>query len=86
MDTDGIAAFTSISMFLFYFSNDIVYWLYSFKQWTISVQVPQIIKSKKNNQDKHWLTPKLYQQIKWAGVALIFVIVTTYAILRYILW
>ena len=85
MQTGRIAVFTSISMFIFYFSNDLVYWLYSFKQWTISVQVPQMIKSRKE-QEKHWLTQKRYQQIKWAGVAVIFVIVTIYAVLREILW
>ena len=35
-----VALMGSLFTSLFYFSNNLVYWLYSFKQWAISIQVP----------------------------------------------
>jgi 4-hydroxybenzoate polyprenyltransferase len=35
-----VAVMTSLGASMFYFSNNLVYWLYSFKQWAISIQVP----------------------------------------------
>ena len=73
-------------MFIFYFTNNVLYWLYSFKQWAISVQVPKLVSSKKQEGNEQWLTPKRYTAIKWIGVAVIFLIVGAFASLRYILW
>jgi len=73
-------------MFIFYLTNNVLYWLYSFKQWAISVQVPKLVSSKKQEGNEQWLTPKRYTAIKWIGVAVIFLIVGAFASLRYILW
>jgi hypothetical protein len=40
-NTQFLAIGTSAAGVLFYFNNSLVYWLYSFTQWTISIEVPR---------------------------------------------
>jgi uncharacterized membrane protein len=42
-DHSLIASMIAVTAFLFYFCNNLLYWLYSLKQWTISIEVPRQI-------------------------------------------
>lgn len=76
-----MAVLTGVGVFLFYFSNNLVYWLYSLKQWAISVQVPKLI-----SEQAVWLTPRKYNDIKTAGIVVDFVVVAASAVSRFFLW
>ena len=32
-----------LSIFLFYFVSNLIYWLFGFKYWVISIEIPQLI-------------------------------------------
>lgn len=76
---DAFAAYIASSYFLFHFSNNLIYWLYSFKQWSISVQVPALM----NKPQEIWLTPTRYRQIKWAGIAVNAAVIIALSISEY---
>jgi hypothetical protein len=42
---------SSLSIFMFYLANNLLYWLYCLKQWIISVQFPQMMIAKPSKQE-----------------------------------
>ena len=77
-----VAALTSVSIFLFYFANNSVYWLYGYKQWVISVYVPQVAKL---SNSKSKITQRKYNIINMAGLGVIFAVSALMAVFRYFL-
>lgn len=69
-----------IFAFLFYFSNNLLYWLYSLKQWTISIEVPRQIS--KEPKGLH-ISQKCYNILKWVGIAANFTVALLLGFFRY---
>lgn len=66
----------------FYFSNTLVWWLYGFKQWVISIEVPRQLKSEGRSSFK--VNQKSYNIIKWTGIGINAALCIPLGIFRYI--
>jgi hypothetical protein len=40
---DELMIIMGVSIFLFYFVSNLMYWLFGFKYWVISIEIPQLI-------------------------------------------
>lgn len=61
----------SITVFLFYFLSNLIYWLFGFKYWVISIEVPRSIAAKKkwrDEKDKSICTEAGYEILNWLGI------------------
>ena len=63
-----IAAGMAVSAFLFYFCNNLLYWLYSLKQWTISIEVPRQISKLTEEDPGITVSQNCYKSLKWIGI------------------
>lgn len=70
-------------MFIFYFSNNLVYWLYSLKQWTISIEVPRQINRLTEEDLGIHISEGCYRSLKWTGIACSFLVASLLAFFRY---
>ncbi len=44
----------TICIFFFFFTSNLMYWMFGFKYWVISIEVPRLIAaSKEGNEAKH---------------------------------
>ena len=63
----------SITVFLFYFLSNLIYWLFGFKYWVISIEVPKAFnKSEKSSNLR--ISQNTYNIVKWAGIGFNFVL------------
>ena len=61
----------AISIFLFYFTSNLIYWIFGFKYWVISIEVPRLIaESKEGPQSNHKsiCTEARYKALNWIGI------------------
>ena len=77
--TESTALFVSISIFLFFFLNNLIYWLYGFKYWVMSIEVPQTY----NKERKCRCSERMYNVIKWVGIILNFALCSYLGYERY---
>lgn len=54
-----------------YLPNTLICWLYSLKQWAISIEIPRQLSQ---NEESFHLTQKCYNYMKWTGVGLAVVV------------
>lgn len=66
----------------FYFCNTLVWWLYGFKQWVISIEVPRQLKGEGDNS--FHVNQKTYNIIKWIGIVINATVCIPLGIFRYI--
>jgi hypothetical protein len=75
-----VALLVSISLFFFYFTNNLIYWLYGFKYWVMSIEVPGGYK-----KNKGFLSERAYNLISWFGILLNFALILVVSYQRYFL-
>lgn len=67
----------TICIFLFYFTSNLMYWLFGFKYWVISIEVPHLIEAQKEGSDgqprKRICTEKRYEVVNWIGILVNFI-------------
>jgi len=74
----------AIAVFLFYFNNTMYCWLYSLKQWTISIEVPRKLQLESDPQETGFhMSKQRYNVIKWTGILVILALVTTASFYRF---
>jgi len=61
---DSIALGVGTSIFFYFYMNNLIYWLYGFKFWIISIEVPEAY----NKRDRCKLSKNCYKLISWTGV------------------
>ena len=65
------AIITSISIFLNYFVGNLMYWLYGFKYWVISIEIPGLIAASNfDRKEKHKkiCSEARYRTLGWVGI------------------
>lgn len=61
----------SVSVFLFYFISNLMYWMFGFKYWVISIEVPRLIEASKDGSSLNHKTicsEKGYEALNWVGI------------------
>ena len=61
----------SITVFLFYFLSNLIYWLFGYKYWVISIEVPRSIAATKKwseEKDKSICSETGYEILNWVGI------------------
>lgn len=78
----------SVTIFLFYFVSNLMYWLFGFKYWVISIEIPDLIEQQmtqteeidetsadeKQEKKKFW-TETRYNMLNAIGIAVNFVVI-----------
>lgn len=70
----------SVGCFLFFFLTILIYWLFGFKYWVISIEVPRFI----NGSSKMQLTERKYKLINYGFIALFGSVCLAACTLRYL--
>jgi hypothetical protein len=78
-----IAGGLAVSAFCFYFLNNLLYWLYSLKQWTISIEVPRQINRHSEEEPGIQVSQGCYRLLKWLGITCNFIVAILLAVYRY---
>ena len=63
----------SVSVFLFYFVSNLMYWMFGFKYWVISIEVPRLIASTKDGTEgnhKSICSEAGYEALNWVGITI----------------
>lgn len=71
----------SIFITVFYFSNTLVWWLYGFKQWQISIEVPNQLNKNANGLR---ISSSCFEIIKWIGIAINAALCLALGVFRYL--
>ena len=61
----------SINVFIFYFTGNLMYWMFGFKYWVISVEVPRLIDASKEGKEakhKSFCSEASYNALNWVGI------------------
>jgi hypothetical protein len=72
----GSAMFVGISIILFYLPSNILYWLFGWKYWVISLEVPALVNEQSEDIDptkpverkERFWTEKKYNMLNWFGI------------------
>ena len=67
---------------LLYFNNNLYVWLYSLKQWTISIEVPRQLRGTDDQSGLH-ISRITYNVIKWLGIVINFFVAFLVAYFRF---
>lgn len=77
----SVAWGVATSIFFFFYMNNLIYWLYGFKYWVISIEVPGAY----TKRDRCKLPETSYKLISWTGVVVNFALCFAIAYQRYYL-
>ena len=61
-----LAYFMGVTIFLFYFVSTLIYWLFGFKYWVISIEIPYVLQQEENTGKL--CTETKYNLINWTGI------------------
>lgn len=66
----------TICLFMFYFTSNLMYWLFGFKYWVISIEIPNVIEAAKEGgkQQKRICTETRYKVFNWLGILVNFAV------------
>lgn len=79
-----IAIVMGVFAFTFYFCNNLLYWLYSLKQWTISIEVPHQI-ARNIEEGGIRISETCYNSMKWIGILINLLVTACVGVFRYLL-
>ena len=60
----------SIAVFLFYFTSNLMYWLFGYKYWVIAIEVPRLIAAGEEGKLNHKsiCSEARYEALNWVGI------------------
>jgi hypothetical protein len=79
-----VAIFVGTAIFNFYFMNNLIYWLYGFKYWVMSIEVPGSYKQASSGNSGRF-SKKCYDLISWVGILINLALCSVLAYQRYLL-
>ena len=61
---------------MFYFTSNLMYWLFGFKYWVISIEIPNMIEAAKEDgkQQKRICSETRYKVLNWLGILVNFAV------------
>ena len=68
---DAQSIMYAICIFLFYFTSNLMYWMFGFKYWVISIEVPRLIVASKNSSKRNHksiCSEARYEALNWVGI------------------
>ena len=67
-----------VFQYFFYFISNLIYWLFGFKYWVISIEIPNLIAAQKEAEErgideeklerKRFCTEARYNALNWFGI------------------
>lgn len=55
-----------VTIFFFYFVSNLMYWLFGFKYWVISIEIPQLLAVEDGRRKT--CTETRYNLLNWTGI------------------
>jgi hypothetical protein len=59
-----------VTIFLFYFVSNLIYWLFGFKYWVISIEIPHVLQQ--DESGRKLCTETRYNLLNWTGILINF--------------